>query len=118
MSPFTYNGSTMVTDWYGVSMPELAMMIQGVARLDRPVIDKTGNTGRFDFHLEFVRESTSSGIRTLNGIPVPDMPTSSTDEAGLSVFSALKQQLGLKLSPANARLEVIVVDSAAKPSRN
>ncbi len=117
--PISRNGSTWIIDWYGVSMPEFASQILSAARLDRPVIDKTGLTGQFDFHLEFIRETSSSGLMTLNGVPVPDFPASSADAAnGPSIIVALKEQLGLKLSPANGQLEVIVIDRAEKPSGN
>jgi uncharacterized protein (TIGR03435 family) len=113
--PISRNGSRWIIDWYGVSMPEFASQILSAARLDRPVIDKTGLTGRFDFHLEFIRETGSSGLMTLNGVPVPDFPASSADAAdGPSIFVALKEQLGLKLAPANGQVEVIVIDRVEK----
>src|SRR5262249_22072989 len=69
-----------------------AMNIDGfikfaLSRLDRPVIDKTGLTGLFDFHLEYV-----------------------PDTFGPSIFAALKQQLGLELTPAKGSGELLVID--------
>ena len=117
IAPFTSKGSTWSTDWYGVSMSELADMLQ-IARLDRTVIDRTGLTGRFDFHLEFVRERTSSGVVTLNGVPVPADSIPSVDAMGPSIFTALKEQLGLRLSPANGQVAVLVIDRVEKLSPN
>jgi uncharacterized protein (TIGR03435 family) len=77
--------------------------------LDRPVLDKTGVTGRFDFDLSW--RPDPSQFRG-NGDKVPSNP----DDPDL--FTALQQQLGLKLTAERAPAEVIVVDSAEKPSEN
>jgi uncharacterized protein (TIGR03435 family) len=86
--------------------------------VDRTVIDRTGLLGRFDIHLEFVRENAMSRTTRLNGVDTPVSPVPSNDGAGPSIFSALEKQLGLRLSPARRPLEVIVVDHAEKPSDN
>jgi uncharacterized protein (TIGR03435 family) len=111
------NGSLMVADWYGVTMAELAgRMLTGAVEL--PVVDQTGLTQRFDVHLEYVPDRHITGPVTLNGVvtdlpgPVPD-PT-----AGPSIFSALEKQLGLKLTPGKAPLDVIIVDRAERPTAN
>ena len=111
------NGLNMIRDWQGISMQEFAAL-NLTSYVDRPVIDKTGLAGRFDFHLEFFRERRSTGVININGVDVPEPPPSSPDGAFPSIFSALKDQLGLKLSPANAPLEVIVIDQLEKPSPN
>jgi uncharacterized protein (TIGR03435 family) len=86
--------------------------------VDRPVIDKTGLTGLFDVHLEFAPDDAMSGPGPvlLNGVDRPGVP--STDPTGPSIFTALQEQLGLKLSPAKGPVEVIVIDRAEKPSAN
>jgi len=107
----------LVQDWYGVTMAEFAgRMIS--SHVDRPVIDKTRLTGRYDVHLEFVPDDMpGAGAARLNGVDRPDLPAPSGDATGPSIFTAL-QQLGLKLSPAKGSMEVIVVDHAEKPSAN
>ena len=73
----------------------------------RPIVDKTGLTGQYNF--------------TLHWTPVDPSPgTAPTDpgEQGPSLFTALEEQLGLKLTPAKEQVEVIVVDSVEKPSEN
>jgi uncharacterized protein (TIGR03435 family) len=80
-------------------------------QVDRPVIDKTGLTGRFDIHLEFARDMTGM---MLNG---NSQPPPMADSGAPSIFTAI-QQLGLKLSADKAPIDVIVVDSAQKPSEN
>jgi len=70
--------------------------------VDRPVVEKTGLSGRYDFTLAFAR----GGHEVMNG---------STDDR--SIFGAV-EQLGLKLAPAKEATEVIVVDEAERPAAN
>jgi uncharacterized protein (TIGR03435 family) len=86
--------------------------------VDRPVIDKTGLAGRFDAHLEFAPDIPAPGTVLLNGAQVPDLPAPPIDPAGPSIFTALEEQLGLKLTRAKDPLEVIVIDHAERPSAN
>jgi uncharacterized protein (TIGR03435 family) len=72
--------------------------------MDRPVIDKTGLTGLFDIHLEYVRDI---GADALPG-----------DTGGESIFTALQEQLGLKLTPDKGPVEVLVIDHVDRPSEN
>lgn len=73
----------------------------------RPVVDKTGLTGQYDFTLQWASFD-------------PGLAAAPTDpgEQGPSLFTALKEQLGLKLKPEKAQIEVIVVDSVENPSEN
>jgi uncharacterized protein (TIGR03435 family) len=114
----TSTGSLSVADWYGLTMSELAGRML-VGTVDPPVVDQTELTGRFDIHIEFVPEYYPAGPITLNGVVTPDLPAPAIDPtAGPSIFTALEKQLGLKLSPGRAPLDVIVVDHAEKPSVN
>jgi uncharacterized protein (TIGR03435 family) len=69
----------------------------------RPVINKTGIPGRFDFHLEFAPDEET---------PPGEPP------AGPTIFTALDQQLGLKLESTRGPGEFLVIDSIEKPSQN
>jgi uncharacterized protein (TIGR03435 family) len=69
--------------------------------LDRPVIDKTGLTGMYDIHLEFSNDAQNSAPSTAP-----------------SIFTAVQEQLGLKLSPGTAPMEAFVVDRIEKPTEN
>ena len=69
----------------------------------RTVIDKTGLTGRYDFELHWTPDS---------------VPADSPLAGGPSIFTAVQEQLGLKLSPSTAPLDVLVIDSAQRPSEN
>ena len=68
----------------------------------RPVVDKTGLTGKYDFTLEF--EPAARGGKDESGRP--------------SVFTALEEQLGLKLVPAKEPVDVLVIDSIEQPATN
>jgi uncharacterized protein (TIGR03435 family) len=111
-------GSFMVADWYGVSMAELAGRLLS-DEADLPVVDQTGLTQRFDIHMEYVPDHHHTpGSVSLNGV-VTDLPAAAAEPtAGPSIFSALEKQLGLKLTPGKAPLDVIIVDHAEKPTAN
>jgi len=91
----------------------MAMLAGGLQKLvlDRPVIDKTGLTGNYDFDLAWRPDGTQFGGRggTLPAASDPDRP---------DIFTALQEQLGLKLDAQKGPGEVIVVDSAEKPADN
>lgn len=90
------------------TMAELASVFQrGV--LDRPVVDKTGLAGRYDFDLEFTPDETQfSGML---GRPPGDSPAP-------GLFAAIQQQLGLRLEATKGPVDVLVVDRAERPSAN
>jgi len=106
-----------VTDFNGVTMAELAALaFPTYIGQERPIIDKTGLKGRYDFHLEYTRPST--GMRIRNGVVTVTPEPPSTDMPGPSFFTAIQEQLGLKLSASKDPVEVIVLDYAEKPSPN
>jgi uncharacterized protein (TIGR03435 family) len=78
------------------------------------VFDKTGNTDRFNFVFEFVIDANAPGPRFIQRPP----PEPSDVPPGQTVFTAIEQQLGLKLEPAKAPREFIVIDQVERPSPN
>jgi uncharacterized protein (TIGR03435 family) len=88
-----------------MSVAELAQVLE--FDLGRPVIDRTGLTGDFAIHLEWTREPD----RTAAG----DFPS---DQSRPSIFSALQEQLGLKLESVKAPVDVLVIDRVELPSAN
>jgi len=88
-------------------------LIQPLSRmLARTVIDKTGLTGRYDITLEWGQDETPV-VQTASDSPLP-----AADVQGPSIFTALQEQLGLKLDSQKGPVEVIVIDRAEKPSVN
>lgn len=79
---------------FGVTMSALAESLSDT--LDRKVIDKTGSARTFDFHLKF------AGV----------------DTAGPSIFTAIQEQLGLRLQSAKDPVEVLVIDHVERPGEN
>ena len=79
------------------------------------VTDKTGNTDKFNIVLEYVRDENTPGPRFLT----PNQPEPASDvPRGQTIFLALEQQLGLKLEPAKAPREFVVIDAIERPSPN
>jgi uncharacterized protein (TIGR03435 family) len=82
--------------------------------LDRPVIDKTGITGRFNFRIEFAPDEATPFFRTAGGDPSAATP----EPTGPSIFTALREQLGLKLESAKGPVEFLVIEHVERPSEN
>jgi uncharacterized protein (TIGR03435 family) len=91
---------------HGMSIDRFAALMG--RRMDRDVIDFTGLDGIFNFRLGFSAASTCPGFAR----PRPDQP------AGQSIFSALEEQLGLKLQLAKGTAKVLVIDQVERPSEN
>jgi uncharacterized protein (TIGR03435 family) len=77
--------------------------------LDRPVIDKTGLTGGYNFSLDFSWQPIS-GAPASEG--VASEPTSP------DIFTALEKQLGLKLEPGRGAIRQLIVDHVERPSED
>lgn len=94
----------------GVEMSHLAMTLSGAGPIDRTVYDRTGLTDQFDFDLEW----TPIAARGAEGIDGPAPATS----MGPSLFTALQEQLGLRLEAGRLPGEVFVIDRVGRPSPN
>jgi uncharacterized protein (TIGR03435 family) len=93
-------------------MTDFTGLMQGVV-LDRPVIDQTGLTGRFDFTLNWTPDDSQfAGM----GARVPP-PTDSAD-APPNLYIAIQEQIGLKLEATRAPADVMIIDNVEKPSAN
>jgi uncharacterized protein (TIGR03435 family) len=87
----------------------LAVSLTGWGNLDRPILDQTGLSGPFDYHLEWTPQFEG---------PVPPDATFQPDPTGPTFLEALKEQFGLKLEPQTGPVDVIVVDHLEHPSEN
>jgi uncharacterized protein (TIGR03435 family) len=90
------------------TMAQFASMMQR-AVLDRPVVDKTGLTARYDFDLEWAPDETQFSGRVTVAASDPPKP---------DLFAAVQQQLGLRLEASKGLVEVLVIDRAGRPSEN
>ena len=91
----------------GTVLPDLAKVLATFPAVRRRVIDRTGLTGRFDFDMEWTPLATA-------GPAAPGVPP----DAGPTLFTALQEQLGLKLESTKETIGVLVIDSVSQPSPN
>jgi uncharacterized protein (TIGR03435 family) len=102
------DAGTVVATGHAVSIPFLMASLERYA--GHILVDKTQLTGRYDFTLRFVPE--------LNAAAGANAGSSASESAAPSVFTAVEEQLGLKLEPGRAPIDVIVIDHADRPSEN
>ena len=81
-------------------------------QLSRTVIDKTGLNGHYDVKLEWTPERGEGGPEALGLPPTPDGAAPPTSTAGPSIFTAIQEQLGLKLESAKGPVQIVVIDRA------
>ena len=98
------NGVTTKMKGTQVTMVELAASLGN--RVGRPVIDKTGLSGKFDFELSWVADLATN------------TPDPAADNSGPSIFTALQEQLGLRLDSQKGPIETLLIDHAEKPTEN
>jgi uncharacterized protein (TIGR03435 family) len=88
----------------GISMARLADLLS--SQTDRPVQDNTGIQGLFDVSLDWTPEE------------VRPQPEGAASPAGASIYSAIQEQLGLRLEPRTAPSEYLAIEHATRPTDN
>ena len=102
-----------------VSMALFADWISGSPETDgRSVIDQTGLKGSYDFTLKWTKIGSGAGAVVGPGSSQPATSAIAIDQAEPSLFTALQEQLGLKLQPAKGPVKVVVVEHVEKPLPN
>ncbi len=91
------------------TMANFAIFLQRFV-LDRPAVDQTGIAGHFDLELHWTPEILNPGSKA------DDSAADSASNPGL--FTAIKEQLGLKLKPTKADTPVFLIDAAQQPSES
>jgi uncharacterized protein (TIGR03435 family) len=86
----------------GAALDAAALMMSRSRDIDRPIVNRTGLDGTFDLDLHFRDQQTSAA-----GPPSAD---------GASIFTAVQEQLGLKLESQRMPMDVVVIDSVERPS--
>lgn len=107
---FSYNCQITLT----VRNASLADIAKGMqeAFLDKPVVNQTGLQDRYDFDLKWLPDESQSycPVDTTHSHSDPDTPT--------SIYTAMQEQIGLKLVPTKASVQVMVIDHIETPSEN
>ncbi len=91
-----------------VTMDDFVAMLQR-ATLDKPTVNQTGLTGKYDFDLKFAQDESQYGGQ---------LPKAPEDAQSPPLFTAMQEQLGLKLVATRGMVSAMVVDQAQKPSPN
>jgi len=94
------NGQRML-EFTNTSMKDVTLLM--LLEVGRPIVDRTGLPGKYDFKLSFTNDESRA-------------PTDGSALPGL--FTAMQEQLGLKLEPVRAPAPVLVVDAVERPSAN
>ena len=95
------------------TIAEVASVLQG-SILDKPVVDQTGLSEKYDFLLKFTPDPGQGA--GFGGPPQP--PAADNLDAPPDIITAFQQQLGLKLENTKTQVGVMVIDRVAKPSEN
>jgi len=102
-------GSNRVTQggWRNTTLAEMAEGLPGMGSVDRPMVDRTGLEGRYDFTIQFAPDS--------GFLPASD---AAADLPGSTFIQALRDQLGLKLESVKADIRLLVIDHIERPGGN
>lgn len=100
----------------GQGIPLASLANQLSQQLHRTVVDKTGLTGKYDFALQWTDDQSDSMFKGADGAPQRAEPA--PDASGPSIFTALQEQVGLKLQSTKGPVETIVIDHVEMPSEN
>ena len=106
-------GTVLAVDSFAQYLSELCVMLP----MYRPVIDRTGLHGVFDFHIEFAPDHTSPFFQSRLQ-QLTDTGASDPSGRALHPLTALREQLGLKLDPVDSPREFLMIDSIERPSAN
>jgi uncharacterized protein (TIGR03435 family) len=101
-----------------VTPQQIAMTLSQLT--GRTVVDRTGLTGGFDYDLEFAPHSAVRGRGPGGGLPQGPAPEASSrsDAEGVSIFTAVQEQHGLRLDAQRGPVAVVVVDAAERPTED
>jgi uncharacterized protein (TIGR03435 family) len=100
----------------GVSVTQLATLLAG--RVNRIVVDRTGLAGSFDIELAWTPDQMPQGRPGGFAPPPGAPPLPPIDPDGPSLFTAVQEQLGLKLESTRGPVEVFVIDSIEPPTED
>ena len=118
-TPILAGGSKGDLQAQSVSMALFTRWLSGREDMgNRVVIDGTGLKGSFDFTLRWTLENTRTGLPEATGATQGAAIGQSQESEGLSISTALQEQLGLKIESRRAPVEVLAIEHVEKPSQN
>ena len=91
------------------TLPLIAEFLANEGNLGRPIVDRTGLQGTFDFTLQYAEERDG---------PAPPEAVTAPDQQGPTLREAIADQLGMRLEPARAQVSTLVIDHIEQPSPN
>jgi uncharacterized protein (TIGR03435 family) len=106
-------GGGMTFNVRNAPFASIANALQGNL-LDRPVVDLTGLTGKYDFSVKF----TPDPSQLAKVGPIPPGANATDPDAPPDIYAAFQQQLGLKLESTKTAVDVMVIEKIEKPSDN
>ncbi len=110
----------VTADFHGITLDDFTKALDRA--MDRSIINKTGIVGMFDIHLEFAPDEATPafmpGGRILGYAGPPTPPAQDDPTGGPSIFTAMQEQLGLKLESAKGPAEFFIIDHVERPSEN
>ena len=95
----------------GMTMEMLVRMMSN--QLGRPITDKTGLTGAYDIDLQWTPDRMPTGVNLPPGVQLPPV-----DPNGPDLFTALQEQLGLRLEATTQPGQALIIERIEKPSEN
>jgi uncharacterized protein (TIGR03435 family) len=101
-----------IASFKGIPMAMIVTIL--TQSVGRTVLDKTGLTSSYDFTLKWTPDPGSGGLTPFG--PPPGAPPAPADPDAPNLFTALQEQLGLKLESARGPVEVVVIDRLEKPT--
>jgi uncharacterized protein (TIGR03435 family) len=105
------HGTELDMRFKNMSMADFALCMQFF--VDRPIVDQTGLEGRWDFMLKWTPDESQ-----FTAIGARIAPPSNDPNAAPGLFTAIQEQIGLKLVAVKALADVIVIDHVERPSAN
>jgi uncharacterized protein (TIGR03435 family) len=102
------DGSMTIND---ATLPEFANLLLRYVALDRPVVDHTGIPGKYDYKLTWTPDFSQFNGKS-------PWPSTTDANAPPSLYTAIQEQLGLKLEAAKEPTDVLLIDHATQPSDN
>jgi uncharacterized protein (TIGR03435 family) len=108
-------GATAEMKMMHMTMAEFVSALQRTV-MDRPVVDQTGLTERYGFTLTWTPDDSQFLQFAGAGTKVP--PGAAEPNAPPGLFTAIDEQLGLKLEPVKLAVDCLVVDAVTRPSEN